>query len=58
MVDIGMIGSMVTQQTYYPDAVPLPLYSKEKAMEKLNAKCKVYDDMEYHPLVKKLIPEL
>lgn len=41
-----------------PDAVPLPLYSKEEAMEKLTAKCKIYDTMEYHPLVKKLIPEL
>lgn len=40
------------------DAVPLPLYSKEEAMEKLNAKCKIYDTMEYHSLVKKLIPEL
>ena len=41
-----------------PDAVPLPLYPRDKALEKLNAKCKVYDTMEYHPLVKKLIPEL
>ena len=40
------------------DAVPLPLYSKDEAMEKLNAKCKIYDTMEYHPLIKKLIPEL
>ena len=41
-----------------PDAVPLPLYPRDKALEKLNAKCKIYDNIEYHPLVKKLIPQL
>lgn len=41
-----------------PDAVPLPLYTKEKAMEKLEMKCKIYDTMEYHPKIAKLIPEL
>ena len=40
------------------DAVPLELYSKDKALDKLNAKCKIYDTMEYHPSVRKLISEL
>lgn len=40
------------------DAVPLELYSKDKALDKLNAKCKIYDTIEYHPSVKKLIAEL
>lgn len=41
-----------------PDAVPLPLYSKEEAMNKLEAKCRIYDTMEYHPDVEELIPYL
>jgi|TARA_R110000787_G_scaffold63660_1_gene143164 hypothetical protein len=44
--------------TIIPAAVPLELYSKDKALDKLNAKCKIYDTMEYHPAVKKLITEL
>jgi len=34
------------------------LYSKDKALDKLNAKCKIYDTIEYHPSVRKLISEL
>lgn len=41
-----------------PEAVPLSLYDKDKAIEKLEMKCKMYDKMEYHPKVAKLIPEL
>ena len=40
------------------DAVPLPLYSKDQALDKLEMKCKMYDDMDYHPEVAELIPEL
>ena len=40
------------------DAVPLELYPKDKAMEKLEIKCKMYDRIDYHPDVAKLIPEL
>ena len=40
------------------EGVPLPLYSKEKAMDKLEMKGKMYDKIEYHPSVAELIPEL
>jgi hypothetical protein len=41
-----------------PEAVPLSLYDKDRAIEKIEMKCKMYDMMEYHPEVAKLIPEL
>ncbi len=40
------------------EAVPLELYSKDKAMEKVEMKGKFYDKLEYHPAVAELIPEL
>ena len=40
------------------EAVPLELYSKEEAMKKIDMKCKFYDELEYHPAVAELIPEL
>ena len=40
------------------DAVPLSLCSKEEAMKNLERKCKFYDELEYHPAVAELIPEL
>lgn len=45
-------GNIITE------AVPLQLYTKEKAMEKLEMKCTMYDRLEYHSEVAKLIPEL
>lgn len=45
-------GNIITE------AVPLQLYTKEKAMEKLEMKCTIYDRLEYHSEVAKLIPEL
>ena len=40
------------------EAVPLELYSKEEAMKKIDMKGKFYDELEYHPVVAELIPEL